>query len=115
MKVAEQGDKVRKLKSAKAGKDVVDAEVKILLSLKAEYKAATGRDWKPDQIVTPSKAKPSTEKIEPPVFESSGVEMANNDTMSDGNDVTALTLKITDQGNLVRQMKTSGADKVSIF
>ena len=105
-KITEQGDKVRKLKSSKAAKDAVDAEVKILLSLKAQYKAATGKDWKPGQ--TPSKTKITVENTELPA------EMANSDAMGDSNDVAALTLRITDQGNLVRQLKSSGADKVSV-
>ena len=41
------GDAVRKLKSAKADKAEVDAAVKLLLQLKADFKAATGNDWKP--------------------------------------------------------------------
>jgi len=45
--VAAQGDVVRKLKGDKAEKSEVDAAVKILLQLKADYKAATGQDWKP--------------------------------------------------------------------
>lgn len=114
-KINEQGDKIRKLKSAKTAKDVVDAEVKILLLLKADYKAATGRDWKPGQTVpTPSKTKPSAEVIEPPALETSGVDMTDNDAMGDGNDVAALTLKITNQGNLVRQLKSNGADKNAV-
>jgi len=46
-KVAAQGDKVRQLKAAKASKAEIDAEVKILLSLKAEYKNLTGKDVPP--------------------------------------------------------------------
>ncbi|KAL1481757.1 hypothetical protein MTO96_034234 [Rhipicephalus appendiculatus] len=46
-KIQAQGDKVRALKASKAAKDVVDAEVKTLLQLKADYKAATGQEWKP--------------------------------------------------------------------
>ncbi len=42
-----QGDKVRQLKSDKADKSSVDAAVAGLLDLKAKYKAATGKDWKP--------------------------------------------------------------------
>ena len=38
---------MRNLKSAKADKAQIDAAVKVLLELKAEYKAATGNDWKP--------------------------------------------------------------------
>jgi bifunctional glutamyl/prolyl-tRNA synthetase len=36
---------VRKLKSEKADKSAVDAEVKILLALKQEYKQKFGKDW----------------------------------------------------------------------
>uniref|UniRef100_A0AAX7UZC3 Glutamyl-tRNA synthetase n=1 Tax=Astatotilapia calliptera TaxID=8154 RepID=A0AAX7UZC3_ASTCA len=46
-KVAEQGELVRKLKAEKAPKDQVDAAVKQLLALKAEYKQNTGKDYKP--------------------------------------------------------------------
>merc|ERR1719330_1237188 len=46
-KITAAGDKVRDLKAAKAAKDVIGEHVKVLLALKAEYKAATGQDWKP--------------------------------------------------------------------
>ncbi|EFN80646.1 Bifunctional aminoacyl-tRNA synthetase [Harpegnathos saltator] len=46
-KIITQGDKVRRLKVEKADKAVIDAEVKVLLALKAEYKTSTGDDWKP--------------------------------------------------------------------
>jgi bifunctional glutamyl/prolyl-tRNA synthetase len=36
---------VRKLKLEKADKSAVDAEVKILLALKQEYKQKFGKDW----------------------------------------------------------------------
>jgi bifunctional glutamyl/prolyl-tRNA synthetase len=39
-----QGDKVRVLKGQKADKAVVDAEVKRLLELKAEFKSLTGEE-----------------------------------------------------------------------
>ncbi|GFO21484.1 bifunctional glutamate/proline--tRNA ligase [Plakobranchus ocellatus] len=51
-KIVAQGDKVRSLKSAKASKEAIDAEVKTLLALKAEFKAATGADWKPGAAAT---------------------------------------------------------------
>ena len=38
---------MRQLKTDKAEKAEVEAAVKTLLELKAEYKAATGKDWKP--------------------------------------------------------------------
>ena len=37
-KIKAQGDKIRELKTAKSGKDVIDPEVKILLALKADFK-----------------------------------------------------------------------------
>ncbi|CAK8692627.1 unnamed protein product [Clavelina lepadiformis] len=49
-KVTAQGDTVRKLKSEKASKEKVEAAVKVLLSLKAEYKQATGTDYKPPSV-----------------------------------------------------------------
>lgn len=38
---------MRNLKTQKAEKAAVDAAVKTLLSLKADYKTATGTEWKP--------------------------------------------------------------------
>ena len=60
-KIVEQGDKVRELKTNKAGKDEVTAAVAVLLDLKAKYKAATGQDWKPG-VHKPSTKEASPEK-----------------------------------------------------
>lgn len=46
-KIAAQGNRIRDLKGQKAGKEVIDAEVKTLLGLKAEFKKAAGKDWDP--------------------------------------------------------------------
>ena len=60
--ITAQGLKVRDLKSNKAEKADITAAVAILLDLKAKYKAAVGKDWKPDSH-QPSKAKePSPSK-----------------------------------------------------
>ena len=61
-KIKNQGDSVRKLKSAKADKAEIDAAVKTLLALKAEYKTATGNDWKPTSA-PPADKKPEQEKV----------------------------------------------------
>ena len=45
-KIKAQGDAVRKLKSAKADKAEVDAAVKLLLQLKADFKAAINLEKK---------------------------------------------------------------------
>ncbi|XP_043671860.1 bifunctional glutamate/proline--tRNA ligase isoform X1 [Vespula pensylvanica] len=87
--IQKQGDKVRQLKTAKASKDIIDQEVKILLSLKSEYKTATGQEWKPD--------KSQTENIK-----SENNEITTNDKIS---------VKILEQGNKVRQLKSSKAEQ----
>ncbi|XP_073904393.1 bifunctional glutamate/proline--tRNA ligase isoform X3 [Castor canadensis] len=46
-RVAVQGDAVRELKAKKAAKEDVDAAIKQLLALKAEYKEKTGQEYKP--------------------------------------------------------------------
>ena len=67
----------------------IDAEVQTLLSLKKQYKEATGKDWTPPKSgSTPSKAADS----------SGGSEL-------DG--------KICAQGDKVRQLKANKAPKVS--
>lgn len=49
--IAKQGDLVRSLKTAKAEKTKVEEAVKVLLDLKAKYKAATGQvSWLIDHI-----------------------------------------------------------------
>ena len=85
-KIVAQGDKIRELKAAKAAKDVIQPEVNschknlhhyyvhcpmsmqvaTLLALKAEYKAATGEDWKP--TAAPSKAAPAKAASPPKVI-----------------------------------------------
>jgi len=57
--VATQGDLVRKLKTEKAAKPDIDEAVKKLLALKAEYKAATGSDWKPGAAAPAAPASPA--------------------------------------------------------
>ncbi|CAB3246292.1 unnamed protein product [Arctia plantaginis] len=94
--IAVQGDKVRRIKAEKAEKSVVDVEVKNLLNLKAQYKAIAGTDW------TPNAVPPKVQDPEP----------ANMN--GDGDKVSALGATITKQGDLVRELKTKKADKVTI-
>jgi len=88
-KIKAQGDKIRELKAAKSSKDVIDPEVKSLLGLKAEFKAATGLDWKPGVAVPGAK-----------------VEAAGP-----GAEIDA---KIASQGDTVRKLKAEKADKASV-
>ena len=47
---------MRKLKGDKAANADIDEAVKKLLALKADFKAATGSDWKPGVNPAPAKA-----------------------------------------------------------
>ncbi|XP_012942923.1 bifunctional glutamate/proline--tRNA ligase [Aplysia californica] len=85
--IVAQGDVVRKLKADKANKDQVDSAVKVLLALKADFKAKTGKDWKPD------------------IMSGAG---------GDGKKVKELNDAITTQGNKIRDLKSEKADKASI-
>ncbi|XP_052767806.1 bifunctional glutamate/proline--tRNA ligase-like [Mya arenaria] len=93
-KITEQGNLVRDLKGKKAAKADVDAAVKALLDLKAQYKAATGKDWKPGQAPV-AMASPAT-------------------APATGNAASDLNNKITEQGNLVRDLKGKKAAKADI-
>lgn len=89
-RITDQGNKVRQLKAEKAGKDIIEAEVKKLLDLKAEYKTATGSDYKP--------GKPAEIQTKKDVSSASGESQVLYD-------------KITEQGNKVRQLKSDKASK----
>lgn len=69
----------------------VDAEVKILLALKAEYKSGSGSDWKPD-----------TKPVHPVSCSPASSSMNAHD----------LNDQIIKQGNLVRDLKGKKAPKV---
>ncbi|XP_066034335.1 bifunctional glutamate/proline--tRNA ligase isoform X3 [Chamaea fasciata] len=99
-KVAEQGEVVRKLKAEKASKDQIDEAVKLLLSLKADYKEKTGQEYKPGH---------------PPAAQG-GLPQTSN-TVSSGPDTPeakALFSKVALQGDEVRKLKAEKADKEKI-
>ncbi|XP_044866627.1 bifunctional glutamate/proline--tRNA ligase isoform X2 [Mauremys mutica] len=100
-KVAEQGEVVRRLKSEKASKDKVDEAVKLLLSLKAEYKEKTGQDYKPGHVsATQISASPQT----------TSTEISGPDTP----EAKALFNKVACQGEEVRKLKAGKAEKDKI-
>lgn len=109
-KIALQGETVRKLKAEKAAKLDVDAAVKILLDLKAEYKKASGQDWKPPTAAAPAQAKaaPQQSKAAP-----APVKAQNKENMEPSNK-EELTKKVNQQGDVVRQLKTDKAPKEAI-
>lgn len=108
-KIASQGDKIRKLKSEKSDKTALDAEVKVLLAYKTEYKNLTGKDWKPGTVASKPVQNQNTSVQSSPPVEVPSAEMASGD--SDAKE--RLTVKINEQGNAVRNLKSSGASKVS--
>ncbi|XP_034040997.1 bifunctional glutamate/proline--tRNA ligase isoform X3 [Thalassophryne amazonica] len=89
-RVAQHGEVVRKLKSEKAPKDQVDAAVKQLLELKAEYKQQTGEDYKPAQQAPPSPAQTQS---------------------SSSSQTQDLFSKVAQQGETVRKLKSEKAPK----
>ncbi|XP_053721197.1 bifunctional glutamate/proline--tRNA ligase isoform X1 [Synchiropus splendidus] len=89
-RVAQQGELVRKLKSQKAPKDQVDAAVQQLLALKAEYKQATGQEYKPG--VAPVQSIPAVA-----VTNGSGIYQ-----------------KVAAQGEEVRKLKAAKAPKEQV-
>uniref|UniRef100_A0A671N8F5 Bifunctional glutamate/proline--tRNA ligase-like n=1 Tax=Sinocyclocheilus anshuiensis TaxID=1608454 RepID=A0A671N8F5_9TELE len=93
-RVSEQGEVVRKLKTEKAPKEQVDAAVKQLLVLKAEFKQLTGQDYKPGMApptASPPKSAPSSDSSP-----------------------TAIYGRVFDQGELVRKVKAEKAPKDQI-
>ncbi|XP_077096243.1 bifunctional glutamate/proline--tRNA ligase [Siphateles boraxobius] len=99
--VSEQGELVRKLKAEKASKEQVDAAVKQLLALKAEYKQVTGQDYKPG--VPPAGSSPSTPAHSAATtLAPSGSSDSSHKSIHD---------RVTQQGELVRKLKTDKAPK----
>ncbi|XP_027754220.1 bifunctional glutamate/proline--tRNA ligase isoform X4 [Empidonax traillii] len=98
--VAQQGEVVRRLKAEKASKDQIDEAVKLLLSLKADYKEKTGQEYKPGHP-------PAAQGALPP---------ASNTVPSgpDTPEAKALFSKVALQGDEVRKLKAEKADKEKI-
>lgn len=95
-RITKQGALVRDLKAQKADKTKIDAEVKTLLALKAEFKSSSGKDWAPGISV---KSEPVNAKIE---------KLSSRGSASD------LKERITKQGDLIRDLKSQKAEKARI-
>ncbi|XP_054626518.1 bifunctional glutamate/proline--tRNA ligase isoform X3 [Dunckerocampus dactyliophorus] len=90
-RVAQQGELVRKLKAEQASKDQVEAAVKQLLALKAEFKQATGEDYKPG-------AAPPVQKASAPIQSATA-------------SAAGLFEKVAEQGDVVRKLKAEKAPR----
>uniref|UniRef100_A0A452V9Y0 Bifunctional glutamate/proline--tRNA ligase n=1 Tax=Ursus maritimus TaxID=29073 RepID=A0A452V9Y0_URSMA len=93
-RVAAQGDVVRELKAKKAAKEDVDAAVKQLLALKAEYKEKTGQEYKPGN---------------PPAV----VQDVSSKSSASTVESKSLYDEVAAQGEVVRKLKAEKAPKVS--
>ena len=72
----------------------MEAEVKKLLALKADFKSAAGKDWKPGMTFDAQPAATSAS------------------TGGDANKLSELNAAVAAQGNKVRDLKAAKADKV---
>lgn len=104
-KIKGQGDVVRKLKSEKADKTVIDENVKKLLKLKEEYKSIANRDWKPDNPApTAAKQNPSNPDSKKQSKKSDNNKPANvkntDDAESNVKKITRLGLEVKKEDNL---------------
>jgi len=99
--IVKQGNIIRELKSSGGAKDKVLAEVGILKNLKVQYKASTGQEF-----VNPTAAAPtqSKDKMAP-------VSTTTADATSLSAEGEAIKQKIVDQGEKIRQLKTSNTAK----
>ncbi|XP_076833600.1 bifunctional glutamate/proline--tRNA ligase isoform X2 [Brachyhypopomus gauderio] len=101
--VSQQGDLVRNLKSQKAPKDQIDAAVKQLLALKAEYKKQTGQEYKPGVAPSTGPAPAQACPISSIPPESSSSPQAQ-----------ALYAQVSQQGERVRLLKAEKAPKEQV-
>uniref|UniRef100_G3U148 Bifunctional glutamate/proline--tRNA ligase n=1 Tax=Loxodonta africana TaxID=9785 RepID=G3U148_LOXAF len=95
-RVADQGDVVRELKAKKAAKEDIDAAVKQLLALKAEYKEKTGQEYKPGN---------------PPAAAAENVSSKSPGSVLDGK---SLYDEVAAQGEVVRKLKAEKAPKAKV-
>lgn len=95
-RVAAQGDVVRELKAKKAAKEDIDAAVKQLLALKAEYKEKTGQEYKPG----------NPPAVVPNVSSTSSASIVESKSLYD---------EVAAQGEVVRKLKAEKAPKVSVL
>uniref|UniRef100_A0A673JZ80 proline--tRNA ligase n=1 Tax=Sinocyclocheilus rhinocerous TaxID=307959 RepID=A0A673JZ80_9TELE len=106
-RVSQQGDLVRKLKTEKAPKDQIDAALKELLSLKAEYKQQTGQEYKPG--LPPSSGPTPVQSIPAPPQSSSSQPQSSSSPQAQ-----ALFADIAQQGEQVRRLKAEKAPKEQV-
>ena len=111
-KIVAQGNKVRDLKAAKADKNAVKAEVDQLLTLKAEFKAAHGADWKPGMDFGAAKENkaPAAAAAVSTVYLGGGITSEESEALLAAA-VETLDAKIQSCGEFIRKLKQEKAAK----
>lgn len=121
-KIIAQGNKIRELKSSKADKAAIKAEVDVLLALKAEYKSIAGKDWKPETSAAPpaaaKAAQPPKKEQTPPktvevLYTGGGLSDAEKESLKNSA-ANAIDIRICNAGDLIRKLKADKADKAKV-
>ena len=107
------GDLVRQLKSEKATKDKIKAEVDVLLKLKKIFKDATSKDWKPDNAAKKTATPPPTAAVVIEHYTGGGLTPAQEKDLETAA-AEALDMKIKNCGDLIRKLKSDKVDKSQI-
>lgn len=116
-KIVDQGNAVRDLKASKADKAQVTAAVGILLSLKKDFKEATGTEWTPSIDISrfgggaPAAPAAAVPAASPAV---AAVPAPDSGSQASAGGVYGIHQKIVDQGNSIRSLKSSKADKGAV-
>ncbi|KAM5238586.1 bifunctional glutamate/proline--tRNA ligase isoform 2-T2 [Ctenodactylus gundi] len=103
-RVAAQGEVVRKLKAEKAPKAKINEAVECLLSLKAEYKEKTGKEYV-------SASPPSSQSSEPSPVRTANPSTSTEPAGPDSPEAKVLFDKVASQGEVVRKLKAEKASK----
>ncbi|XP_047435934.1 bifunctional glutamate/proline--tRNA ligase isoform X2 [Mugil cephalus] len=110
-RVSQQGELVRKLKAEKAPKDQVDAAVKQLLALKAEFKKLTGQDYKPGMVAASSSSSSSSSTPSATSSTTSPPPSSSSSSSSSTPTSAGLYERVAQQGEVVRKLKSEKAPK----
>ncbi|CAL8243627.1 unnamed protein product [Lota lota] len=112
--VSNQGEVVRKLKSEKASKDQVDAAVKQLLALKAEFKKATGQDYKPGMAPAPAAQAPAAKAPAQAPAAKAAAQAPAAQAPAVTTEAAGLNEQVAQQGETVRKLKSEKAPKEQV-
>ncbi|XP_003366414.1 putative WHEP-TRS domain protein [Trichinella spiralis] len=102
LKIKEVGDEIRRMKSDGLKKKEIESRVEILKQLKSDFEKLTNQKWNPDLVNELSKRTTTAT-----------VETVESGTSSTVEQLDKLLLEIKSAGDDIRQMKSSGVDKMT--